>query len=167
MTVAEAHSPLITEESEKLLDQEALTKEAMELAENQGIVFLDEIDKVASRAERGGCGRQPGGRSARPAAADRGHDGVDQVRAGEDRPRAVHRLGRLPRGQALRPAARAAGAPAIRVELKALTREDFRRILTEPEANLIRQNQALMKTEDVTLDFTDDAIDALADAAWP
>jgi len=57
------------------------------------------------------------------------------------------------------------GRLPIRVELKALTRDDFKRILTEPEANLIRQNQALLATEDVTLEFTDDAIEALADAA--
>jgi ATP-dependent HslUV protease ATP-binding subunit HslU len=165
MTVAEAHSPLITEESEKLLDQEALTKEAMELAENQGIVFLDEIDKVASRAERGGAdvSREGVQRDLLPliegttVSTKYGPVKTDHVlfiasgafHVAKPSDLLPELQGRLP----------------IRVELKALTREDFRRILTEPEANLIRQNQALMKTEDVTLDFTDDAIDALADAA--
>ena len=106
------------------------------------------------------------GRAARPAAADRGHHGVDQVRAGEDRPRAVHRLGRLPR----RPS-RPTCCPSCRAgcrsasSCKPLTTEDLRRILTEPEASLIKQYVALMATEGVTLDFTDDAIDALADIA--
>ena len=165
MTVAEAHGPLVTEESEKLLDQEALTKEAMELAENQGIVFLDEIDKVASRAERGGAdvSREGVQRDLLPliegttVSTKYGPVKTDHVlfiasgafHVAKPSDLLPELQGRLP----------------IRVELKALTREDFRRILTEPEANLIRQNQALMKTEDVTLDFTDDAIDALADAA--
>jgi hypothetical protein len=111
-TVAGAWAPLIAEESDKLLDQEALTQEALELAENHGIVFLDEIDKVASLQPARRRRRLPRGRAARPAAADRGHDGLDQVRAGEDRPHPVHRLGRLPRRQAVGPAARAAGPPA-------------------------------------------------------
>ena len=165
MTVAEAHAPLVAEESEKLLDQEALTKEALDLAENEGIVFIDEIDKVASRAERGGAdvSREGVQRDLLPliegttVATKYGPVKTDHVlfiasgafHVAKPSDLLPELQGRLP----------------IRVELKALTREDLRRILTEPEANLIVQNQALLKTEDVTLDFTDDAIDALADAA--
>jgi ATP-dependent HslUV protease ATP-binding subunit HslU len=165
MTVAEAHGPLLTEESEKLLDQEAVTKEALDLAENQGIVFIDEIDKVASRAERGGAdvSREGVQRDLLPliegttVATKYGPVKTDHVlfiasgafHVAKPSDLLPELQGRLP----------------IRVELKALTREDLRRILTEPEANLIRQHTALLTTEAVTLDFTDDAIDALADAA--
>jgi ATP-dependent HslUV protease ATP-binding subunit HslU len=166
MTVQEAHGPLVTEESEKLLDQEALTKEALELAENQGIVFIDEIDKVATRSERQGGGdvsREGVQRDLLPliegttVATKYGPVKTDHVlfiasgafHVAKPSDLLPELQGRLP----------------IRVELKALTREDMRRILTEPEANLIRQHGALMETEGVTLDFTPDAIDALADAA--
>jgi ATP-dependent HslUV protease ATP-binding subunit HslU len=167
MTVAEAHTPLIAEESEKLLDQEALTKEALELAENQGIVFIDEIDKVASRSEARGSGgevsREGVQRDLLPliegttVATKHGPVKTDHVlfiasgafHVAKPSDLLPELQGRLP----------------IRVELKALTREDMRRILTEPEANLIRQHKALLDTEGVSLDFTDDAVDALADAA--
>jgi ATP-dependent HslUV protease ATP-binding subunit HslU len=165
MTVAEAHGPLLTEESEKLLDQEAVTKEALDLAENQGIVFIDEIDKVASRSERAGAdvSREGVQRDLLPliegttVATKYGPVKTDHVlfiasgafHVAKPSDLLPELQGRLP----------------IRVELKALTREDLRRILTEPEANLIRQHTALLTTEAVTLDFTDDAIDALADAA--
>jgi ATP-dependent HslUV protease ATP-binding subunit HslU len=164
-TVAEAHAPLVAEESEKLLDQEALTKEALELAENDGIVFIDEIDKVASRSERGGAdvSREGVQRDLLPliegttVATKYGPVKTDHVlfiasgafHVAKPSDLLPELQGRLP----------------IRVELRALTREDLRRILTEPEANLIRQNQALLATENVTLDFTADAVDALADAA--
>jgi ATP-dependent HslUV protease ATP-binding subunit HslU len=164
-TVAEAHAPLVAEESEKLLDQEALTKEALDLAENQGIVFIDEIDKVASRSERAGAdvSREGVQRDLLPliegttVATKYGPVKTDHVlfiasgafHVAKPSDLLPELQGRLP----------------IRVELKALSREDFRRILTEPEANLIRQNQALLATENVTLAFTEDAIDALADAA--
>jgi len=165
-TVREAHAPLIVEESEKLLDQEALTQEALDLAENQGIVFIDEIDKVASRSEGRGGGdvsREGVQRDLLPliegttVATKYGPVKTDHVlfiasgafHVAKPSDLLPELQGRLP----------------IRVELKALTREDLRRILTEPEANLIRQHKALLATEAVTLDFTDDAIDALADAA--
>ncbi len=164
-TVAGAYAPLIAEESDKLIDQEALTQEALELAETSGIVFIDELDKVASRAERGG--------------ADVSREGVQRdllpliegttVSTKYGPVKSDHVLFiasgafHVAKPSDLLPELQ--GRLPIRVELKALTRDDFRRILTEPEANLIRQNQALMATEGVTLTFTADAIDALADAA--
>jgi ATP-dependent HslUV protease ATP-binding subunit HslU len=164
-TVAGAYAPLIAEESDKLLDQEALTQEALQLAETSGIVFIDELDKVASRAERGG--------------ADVSREGVQRdllpliegttVSTKYGPVKSDHVLFiasgafHVAKPSDLLPELQ--GRLPIRVELKALTRDDFRRILTEPEANLIRQNQALMATEGVTLTFSEDAIDALADAA--
>jgi ATP-dependent HslUV protease ATP-binding subunit HslU len=165
LTVAEAWPPLIQEESDKLLDQEALTKEALLLTENEGIVFLDEIDKVASRQDRAGAdvSREGVQRDLLPliegttVSTKYGPVKTDHIlfiasgafHVAKPSDLLPELQGRLP----------------IRVELKALTRDDLKRILTEPEANLIRQNQALLKTEDVTVVFTDDAIDALADAA--
>jgi ATP-dependent HslUV protease ATP-binding subunit HslU len=164
-TVAGAHAPLIAEESDKLVDQEALTAEALALAQTSGIVFIDEIDKVASRAERGG--------------ADVSREGVQRdllpliegttVSTKYGPVKSDHVLFiasgafHVAKPSDLLPELQ--GRLPIRVELKALTRDDMRRILTEPEANLIRQHQALMATEGVTLIFTDEAIDALADAA--
>jgi ATP-dependent HslUV protease ATP-binding subunit HslU len=164
-TVAEAHAPLIAEESDKLLDQDAVQTEAVRLAENAGIVFLDEIDKVASRAERGGAdvSREGVQRDLLPliegttVATKYGPVKTDHVlfiasgafHVAKPSDLLPELQGRLP----------------IRVELKALTRDDLRRILVEPEANLLRQQTALMATEDVTLSFTDDAVEALADAA--
>jgi ATP-dependent HslUV protease ATP-binding subunit HslU len=164
-TVTGAWAPLIAEESDKLVDQEALTAEALALAETSGIVFLDEIDKVASRAERAGAdvSREGVQRDLLPliegttVSTKYGPVKTDHVlfiasgafHVAKPSDLLPELQGRLP----------------IRVELKALTRDDFRRILTEPEANLIRQHQALMATEGVSLTFTDDAVDALADAA--
>ena len=164
-TVAAAHAPLIAEESDKLLDQEALTQEAVELTENHGIVFLDEIDKVASSSQRGGAdvSREGVQRDLLPliegttVSTKYGPVKTDHIlfiasgafHVAKPSDLLPELQGRLP----------------IRVELKGLTRDDLRRILTEPEANLIRQHQALLLTEGVTLVFTADAIDALADAA--
>ncbi|MNJ27735.1 ATP-dependent protease ATPase subunit HslU [compost metagenome] len=166
LTVAEAMAPLVTEESDKLLDQESLTKEALLLAENEGIVFLDEIDKVAARQDRGG-------------GADVSREGVQRdllpliegttVSTKYGPVKSDHVLFiasgafHVAKPSDLLPELQ--GRLPIRVELKALTRDDFKRILTEPEANLIRQNQALLETEGVTLVFTDDAVEAMADAA--
>ncbi|HYF24073.1 MAG TPA: ATP-dependent protease ATPase subunit HslU [Caulobacteraceae bacterium] len=163
--VRDAWGPLVQEEGDKLLDQEALTKEALLLAENEGIVFIDEIDKVASRSERAGAdvSREGVQRDLLPliegttVSTKHGPVKTDHVlfitsgafHVAKPSDLLPELQGRLP----------------IRVELKALTRDDFRRILTEPEANLIRQHQALLATEQVTLVFTDDAIDAVADAA--
>jgi ATP-dependent HslUV protease ATP-binding subunit HslU len=164
-TVAGAYAPLIAEESDKLLDQEALTQEALALAETSGIVFIDELDKVASKSERSG--------------ADVSREGVQRDLLPLIEGTTVStKYGPVKSDHVLFIASGAfhvakpadllpelQGRLPIRVELKALTRDDMRRILTEPEANLIRQNQALMATEGVTLTFTDDAVDALADAA--
>ncbi|PZQ56334.1 MAG: HslU--HslV peptidase ATPase subunit [Phenylobacterium zucineum] len=164
-TVSGAWAPLIAEESDKLVDQEALTTEALELAENQGIVFLDEIDKVASRSDRQGAdvSREGVQRDLLPliegttVSTKHGPVKTDHIlfiasgafHVAKPSDLLPELQGRLP----------------IRVELKALTREDMRRILIEPEANLLRQHQALLGTEGVTLTFSEDAVDALADAA--
>jgi ATP-dependent HslUV protease ATP-binding subunit HslU len=164
-TVSGAWAPLIAEESDKLVDQEALTTEALSLAENEGIVFLDEIDKVASRAERQGAdvSREGVQRDLLPliegttVSTKHGPVKTDHIlfiasgafHVAKPSDLLPELQGRLP----------------IRVELKALTRADMRRILVEPEANLVRQHQALLATEGVTLSFTEDAYDALADAA--
>ena len=165
LPVRDAVGPLTTEESDKLLDQESLTTEALLLAENEGIVFIDEIDKVASRSDRSG--------------ADVSREGVQRdllpliegttVSTKYGPVKSDHVLFiasgafHVAKPSDLLPELQ--GRLPIRVELKALTRDDLVRILTEPEANLIRQNQALLATEDVTLTFTPDAIEALADAA--
>ncbi len=166
LTVRDALAPLVTEESDKLLDQESLTKEALLLAENEGIVFLDEIDKVAARQDRGG-------------GADVSREGVQRDLLPLIEGTTVStKYGPVKTDHVLFIASGAfhvakpsdllpelQGRLPIRVELKALTRDDFKRILTEPEANLIRQNQALLATEGVELVFTDDAVEAMADAA--
>jgi ATP-dependent HslUV protease ATP-binding subunit HslU len=165
LSVRDAIEPLVTEESDKLLDQESLTKEALLLAENEGIVFIDEIDKVAARSETRG--------------ADVSREGVQRDLLPLIEGTTVStRYGPVKSDHVLFIASGAfhvakpsdllpelQGRLPIRVELKALTRDDFVRILTEPEANLIRQNQALLATEDVTLTFSADAVEALADAA--
>jgi ATP-dependent HslUV protease ATP-binding subunit HslU len=164
-TVAGAYGPLIAEESDKLLDQDALTQEALQLAETSGIVFIDEIDKVASRSDRAG--------------ADVSREGVQRdllpliegttVSTKYGPVKSDHVLFiasgafHVAKPSDLLPELQ--GRLPIRVELKPLSRDDMRRILTEPEANLIAQHQALMATEGVTLTFTDEAIDAIADAA--
>jgi ATP-dependent HslUV protease ATP-binding subunit HslU len=165
ITVAAAYAPLLAEESDKLLDQDALVHEAVELTENNGIVFLDEIDKVASRQDRAGAdvSREGVQRDLLPliegttVSTKHGPVKTDHIlfiasgafHVAKPSDLLPELQGRLP----------------IRVELKALTRDDLRRILVEPEANLIRQHQALLATEGVTLVFTDDALDAVADAA--
>ena len=164
-TVKAAIPSLITEESDKLLDQDSVANEAMKLAENEGIVFLDEIDKVASRSDRSGAdvSREGVQRDLLPliegttVSTKYGPVKTDHIlfiasgafHVSKPSDLLPELQGRLP----------------IRVELKALTQEDFRRILSEPEANLIKQNQALMATEGVTLEFDDGAISAMAEAA--
>ncbi|HLY79383.1 MAG TPA: ATP-dependent protease ATPase subunit HslU, partial [Caulobacteraceae bacterium] len=164
-TVAAAWLPLIAEESDKLVDQEAATLEAISLAENSGIVFIDEIDKVASRQDRAGAdvSREGVQRDLLPliegTTVSTKHGPVKTDHILFIASGAFH----IAKPSDLLPELQ--GRLPIRVELKALSRDDLRRILTEPEANLIRQQQALLATENVTLSFTDDAIDALADAA--
>ena len=163
--VRDAWAPLIAEEGDKLLDADALQREAVELAQNDGIVFIDEIDKVAASPERrgGDVSREGVQRDLLPliegttVATRYGpvkSDHVLFITSG-----AFH----VSKPSDLLPELQ--GRLPIRVELKALSRDDMRRVLTEPEANLVRQQQALMATEGVTLDFTPDAVEALADAA--
>jgi ATP-dependent HslUV protease ATP-binding subunit HslU len=165
LKVADAWKPLMAEESEKLIDQEAITREAIELTENTGIVFIDEIDKVAGNSERRGAdvSREGVQRDLLPliegATVSTKYGPVKSDHVLFIASGAFH----VSKPSDLLPELQ--GRLPIRVELKALTREDFRRILTEPEANLIRQHQALMATEGVTLAFTDEAIEAVADAA--
>ena len=116
---AEAHDASSTRtsrwssaEAEKMLDQDQVVREAIAEVESNGIVFLDEIDKICARDGPRRRRRVARGRAARPAAADRRHDGRHQARLGQDRPHPVHRLRRLPHRAAARPAARTAGPPA-------------------------------------------------------
>jgi ATP-dependent HslUV protease ATP-binding subunit HslU len=164
-TVKESYKLLIADESDKLIDSDQINREAVISAENDGIVFLDEIDKIATRDGGVGAGvsREGVQRDLLPlvegttVSTKYGPVKTDHIlfiasgafHVSKPSDLLPELQGRLP----------------IRVELKALTKEDFRRILTETEASLIRQYIALMATENVTLDFTDDAIDALADVA--
>ncbi len=167
VTVAASHDLLIAEESEKLMDAEQITAEAIHAVENNGIVFLDEIDKICSRADGGRVG------------ADVSREGVQRdllpliegtTIASKYGPVKTDHILFIASGafHVAKPAdllPELQGRLPIRVELTALNRDDFRRILTEPEASLIKQYVALMETEGLVLVFTDDAIDALADAA--
>jgi len=162
MAVAESYKVLVEEEADKLLDEEKVVRQAIESAEQNGIVFLDEIDKITSRAERGGDVSREGvqrdllplieGTTVATKYGPVKTDFVLFIASG-----AFH----LAKPSDLLPELQ--GRLPNRVELRALERDDFRRILTEPENSLLRQYTALMATEEVTLDFTDDAIDALAD----
>lgn len=164
VTVADSHDLLLAEESDKLLDDEEITQEAIALTENQGIVFLDEIDKIASSAGRGGDVSREGvqrdllplveGTTVSTKYGPVKSDHILFIASG-----AFH----VAKPSDLLPELQ--GRLPIRVELKALTREDFRQILRDTEASLIKQYVALMGTEDVTITFTDDAIDAIADVA--
>jgi ATP-dependent HslUV protease ATP-binding subunit HslU len=168
VTVGESYPILIAEESDKLLDDDQITQEAIGSVENNGIVFLDEIDKICRVTAEGGrvggdVSREGVQRDLLPliegttVATKYGPVKTDHIlfiasgafHVAKPSDLLPELQGRLP----------------IRVELRALTREDFRRILTEPEASLIKQYVALMATEGVTLVFTEDAIDALADVA--
>jgi ATP-dependent HslUV protease ATP-binding subunit HslU len=163
MTVAEAQPVLLREESDKLLDQEKVVKEAIAAAEQNGIVFIDELDKIAGRSgERivGDVSREGVQRDLLPliegttVATKHGPVKTDHilfVASG-----AFH----LAKPSDLLPELQ--GRLPIRVELKPLTRDDFRRILTEPEASLIKQYIALLATEGVTLKFKAEAIDEIA-----
>jgi len=167
VTVSDSYDVLIAEESDKLIDSDQITSEAIGAVENNGIVFLDEIDKICSRSD---AGRVSGDVSREGVQRDLlpliegttistkygpvKTDHVLFIASG-----AFH----VAKPSDLLPELQ--GRLPIRVELSALTREDMRRILTEPEASLIKQYVALMATEELTISFTDDAIDALADAA--
>ncbi len=166
MTVKSSYELLIAEESDKLLDPEQINQEAIDLVENNGIVFLDEIDKICARA-----------RSAR--AADVSREGVQRdllpliegttvsTKYGPVKTDHVLFIAsgafHIAKPSDLLPELQ--GRLPIRVELKALGREDFRRILTEPECSLIKQYKALLGTEGIDLNFTEESIVAIANIA--
>ena len=165
LTVKEAHGPLVAEESDKLIDQEASVREAISEVENKGIVFLDEMDKICAREGRGGAdvSREGVQRDLLPliegstVATKHGPVKTDHVlfiasgafHVAKPSDLLPELQGRLP----------------IRVELASLNEEDFRRILTETEACLTKQYTALMGTEGVTLEFAPSAVDAIAKVA--
>jgi ATP-dependent HslUV protease ATP-binding subunit HslU len=165
LTVKDAYEPLISEESDKLLDQEQLVQDALKAVEQNGIVFLDEIDKITARDGRvgGDVSREGVQRDLLPliegTTVSTKHGAVKTDHILFIASGAFH----VSKPSDLLPELQ--GRLPIRVELRPLTRDDFRRILTEPEASLIKQTVALLGTEGVTLQFTDDAIDAIADIA--
>jgi ATP-dependent HslUV protease ATP-binding subunit HslU len=166
-SVGQAYDILVAQESDNLLDQDQMVQDAVRSVENDGIVFLDEIDKICARSETGRIG------------ADVSREGVQRdllpllegttvsTKYGPVKTDHVLFIAsgafHMAKPSDLLPEMQ--GRLPIRVELKPLTREDFRRILTEPEASLIKQYVGLMQTEGVTLRFTEDSIDALADIA--
>jgi len=163
--VKDAHQPLLADEADKLLDQDQLNKEAVDLVENHGIAFIDEIDKIVNRegGYGGGVSREGVQRDLLPliegttVSTKYGPVKTDHIlfiasgafHVAKPSDLLPELQGRLP----------------IRVELKALTRQDLIGILNDTDASLIKQYVALMKTEGLTLDFTPDAIEAIADAA--
>jgi ATP-dependent HslUV protease ATP-binding subunit HslU len=163
--VHESYEILINEESDKLLDQEQLVAEAIKTVENNGIVFLDEIDKICARDGRIG--------------ADVSREGVQRdllpliegttVSTKHGTVKTDHILFiasgafHVSKPSDLLPELQ--GRLPIRVELRPLSRDDFRKILTEPETSLIKQTVALLATEGVELQFANDAIEAIADIA--
>ncbi len=165
VSVGESHELLVAEESDKLLDEEAVRAEAIQSVEQNGIVFLDEIDKISARSERvgGDVSREGVQRDLLPLL-----EGTQvSTKYGTVRTDYVLFIAsgafHLAKPADLLPELQ--GRLPIRVELQGLTRDDFKRILTEPETSLIRQYKALLGTEQVELDFQDDGIDALADLA--
>jgi ATP-dependent HslUV protease ATP-binding subunit HslU len=168
MLVPDARKALQREEADRLLDTEALTKDALHHAENNGIVFLDEIDKICAKAENGFRG------------GDVSREGVQRDLLPLIEGTTVStKYGPIKTDHILFIASGAfhvakpadllpelQGRLPIRVELSSLSREDFRRILTEPEHSLLKQYTALLNTEGVSLSFSDDAVDALAGLAY-
>ncbi len=164
-SVRDSYALLINEESDKLLDNDQIVQEAISSVENNGIVFLDELDKICARSERMGAdvSREGVQRDLLPliegttVGTKYGPVKTDHIlfiasgafHVAKPSDLLPELQGRLP----------------IRVELSALTREDFRRILREPRASLIKQYIALMKTEGMAIEFTEDGIDAIADIA--
>jgi ATP-dependent HslUV protease ATP-binding subunit HslU len=165
VTVSESYDILLNEESDKLLDNDQLVLESIKSVEQNGIVFLDEIDKIAGREGRTGAdvSREGVQRDLLPliegTTVSTKHGAVKTDHILFIASGAFH----LSKPSDLLPELQ--GRLPIRVELRPLTRDDFRRILTEPEASLIKQYIALLATEGVKLEFSPDAIDAIADVA--
>ena len=163
--VKDAYGPLVTEESDKLFDQEQIVDEAIHEVENNGIVFLDEIDKICGRENRGGAdvSREGVQRDLLPliegTSVSTKHGAVKTDHILFIASGAFH----VSKPSDLLPELQ--GRLPIRVELSPLKEEDFRRILTETEASLVKQSIALMATEGVTLVFKPDAIDEIAKVA--
>lgn len=162
LKIGEAHGPLLAEEADKLIDDDSIIREAVDRAENDGIVFLDEIDKITARSDARGAdvSREGVQRDLLPliegttVSTKYGPVKTDHIlfiasgafHVAKPSDMLPELQGRLP----------------IRVELRALTEEDFVRILTEPEASLIKQYKALMATEEVKLEFTENGIAEIA-----
>ena len=165
MTVLESHPILVAEESDKLLDEETVVRDAIEAVEQNGIVFLDEIDKICARSERhgGDVSREGVQRDLLPliegTTVSTKHGTVKTDHILFIASGAFH----IAKPADLLPELQ--GRLPIRVELKALGVDDLKLILTEPEASLIKQYKALLSTEDVVLDFTDDGISEIATVA--
>jgi ATP-dependent HslUV protease ATP-binding subunit HslU len=165
MSVADSYQVLIAEESESLLDQEKVLAEAIQATEQNGIVFIDEIDKICARSERMGAdvSREGVQRDLLPliegTTVSTKHGAVKTDHILFIASGAFH----IAKPSDLLPELQ--GRLPIRVELSALTRDDLKRILTEPEASLITQYKALLGTEELALTFTDGAIDSIADLA--
>ena len=164
MKVGESYDALMAEESDKLLDEDRVLRESIEAVEQNGIVFLDEIDKISGRESRGGDVSREGvqrdllplieGTSVTTKHGAVKTDHILFIASG-----AFH----LAKPSDLLPELQ--GRLPIRVELDALTRDDLARILREPEASLVKQYKALLATEEVTLDFSEEAIDEIATLA--
>lgn len=165
MTVKESHEILINEESDKLIEQDKIIKSAKNSTENNGIVFLDEIDKISARTDRvgGDVSREGVQRDLLPliegttVSTKYGPIKTDHILF------IASGAFQLAKPSDLLPELQ--GRLPIRVELEALTSEDFKKILKEPDNSLIKQYKALLKTENVDLEFSDDGIDTIANIA--
>ena len=165
MTVKESHEILINEESDKLIEQDKIIKSAKNSTENNGIVFLDEIDKISARTDRvgGDVSREGVQRDLLPliegttVSTKYGPIKTDHILF------IASGAFQLAKPSDLLPELQ--GRLPIRVELEALTSDDFKKILREPDNSLIKQYKALLKTENVDLEFSDDGIDAIANIA--
>ncbi len=165
LIVKDAYEPLINEESDNLIDKENLTQAALELAANEGVVFIDEIDKICARSERQGAdvSREGVQRDLLPliegTTVSTKHGAVKTDHILFIASGAFH----VAKPSDLLPELQ--GRLPIRVELNALSRDDMKKILVEPEASLTKQYSGLMQTEGVNLEFTEDGIDAIANTA--
>ena len=165
MTVKESHEILINDESDKLIEEDKIIKSAKDSTENNGIVFLDEIDKISARTDRvgGDVSREGVQRDLLPLI-----EGTTvSTKYGPIKPDHILFIAsgafQLAKPSDLLPELQ--GRLPIRVELEALTSEDFKRILKEPDYSLIKQYISLLKTENVELEFSEDGIDAIANMA--